>query len=606
MSENVVEPLNADLAASIEGTPLWLALDGEAIHAVLHMAGEGPVQSAVLLLPPFGWEEVCSYRARRRWAVELARAGHPTLRLDLPGTGESSGSARDAGLLDDWLGAVANAASELRAVCGARRLIAAGIGLGGLLATVVAARGGAIDDLVLWGVPARGRAYLRELTAHSSMVAGRFPDSEQRPEDDGTLELTGFAMTRETATALGQIKLDELSLPESARRRVLMIERDQLGVDDRLRAWLERSGCELTVLPSSDYGTLMDHPENGGSIAATIAASIDWLDRSREPTASSLEEHRDRAPAGQRIVLLRSGEQGVRETLRVLDGGPEGRLVGTLCSPAEPAAAPFCLVMSNPGALRRSGPNRMWVELARRWAARGIPSVRFDMPGLGDSAGDDDSIARQGAMYEPRLTDRLLEVLAALREDGVHERFVLVGLCSGAYWAFHAALAERSIEACVLINLWGVEWSPELVAERDRRRSAEIVRSGLVARIREGRLPLHALPRAMRALRAGIAEGFRSREAAQAELIEEMSQTLKLAGTRVLLLFSAGEPMLAQLRGVAGPQWWDGAAGLRYEQLPSHDHDLRALWAQRLVHDRLDRELEELIAHRVAQAGVSR
>ena len=54
----------------------------------------------VVIVPPFGWEDVCSYRPVRELAEMLAAAGMAVLRYDLPGTGDSSGGAHDAGLVE--------------------------------------------------------------------------------------------------------------------------------------------------------------------------------------------------------------------------------------------------------------------------------------------------------------------------------------------------------------------------------------------------------------------------------------------------------------------------------------------------------------------------
>ena len=68
---------------------------------------------------PFGWEDFCSFRSRRRWAQDLAGRGHPALRIDLPATGDSPGSPRDPEQLSAWTDGVV----------GVRRLAARGGGL---------------------------------------------------------------------------------------------------------------------------------------------------------------------------------------------------------------------------------------------------------------------------------------------------------------------------------------------------------------------------------------------------------------------------------------------------------------------------------------------
>ncbi len=90
--------------------------------------------AGVLIVPPFGWEDVCSYRPLRFLARTLAESGIPVMRFDLPGTGDSSGSALDSGLFEAWIQSVDDAAAELRAATGVKDVAVVGIRLGALLA----------------------------------------------------------------------------------------------------------------------------------------------------------------------------------------------------------------------------------------------------------------------------------------------------------------------------------------------------------------------------------------------------------------------------------------------------------------------------------------
>jgi len=72
------------------------------VFAILHKPVGRPRETAVLLCPPFGWEDMCSYRIRREWAEQLAREGHTALRIDLPGSGDSGGAPSDPGQLNTW------------------------------------------------------------------------------------------------------------------------------------------------------------------------------------------------------------------------------------------------------------------------------------------------------------------------------------------------------------------------------------------------------------------------------------------------------------------------------------------------------------------------
>src|SRR4051794_10598061 len=114
----------------------------------------------VVIAPAFGWEDVCSYRPLRFLAQTLGEKGIPTLRYDLPGAGDSSGSAQDSGLLDAWIRSVGDAAEELRATAHVQEVAVLGIHSGAMLALMAAARGHNLQDLILWGPPASGRALL--------------------------------------------------------------------------------------------------------------------------------------------------------------------------------------------------------------------------------------------------------------------------------------------------------------------------------------------------------------------------------------------------------------------------------------------------------------
>src|SRR4051812_48548873 len=84
--------------------PVYVGDADSAAFGLFHDAAVGADPgSPVLLLGPFGNADACSYRPRRDWAQRLAAAGDPTLRLDLPGTGDSAGGPRDPRLVARWI-----------------------------------------------------------------------------------------------------------------------------------------------------------------------------------------------------------------------------------------------------------------------------------------------------------------------------------------------------------------------------------------------------------------------------------------------------------------------------------------------------------------------
>jgi alpha-beta hydrolase superfamily lysophospholipase len=95
------------------------------------------------------------------------------------------------------------------------------------------------------------------------------------------------------------------------------------------------------------------------------------------------------------------------------------------------------------------GPNRLWVELARQWAAAGVRSLRLDLSGLGDSPN------RQGERgpwecFKPEAFDDVVDAVRWASPDDP-SNVVLVGLCSGGYQALESALTVRA-RGAVAIN----------------------------------------------------------------------------------------------------------------------------------------------------------
>lgn len=105
------------------------------------------------------------------------------------------------------------------------------------------------------------------------------------------------------------------------------------------------------------------------------------------------------------------------------------------------------VVFLNSGLVHRVGPNRMWVRSARRLAARGFVTLRFDLSGIGDSrhAGDTASV-------EERWVADVRAAMDAVARTHDCERFILVGNCSGAALAFAAAAADSRVVGAGLIN----------------------------------------------------------------------------------------------------------------------------------------------------------
>lgn len=125
--------------------------------------------------------------------------------------------------------------------------------------------------------------------------------------------------------------------------------------------------------------------------------------------------------------------------------GANSGLVGTLS--ATPQSVGVAALLFNAGVVPRIGPNRLNVRIARALATSGIPALRFDLSGRGDSAP-----ARGMESYEQQAVADIRSAMNLLNERTGVSRFALMGLCSGAENAFHAALADERVVGMTLMD----------------------------------------------------------------------------------------------------------------------------------------------------------
>lgn len=237
------------------------------------------------------------------------------------------------------------------------------------------------------------------------------------------------------------------------------------------------------------------------------------------------------------------------------------------------------------------------VEVSRRWAARGVPTVRVDHLGVGDSDGEDEDVST-ASLYRPARMEETIAVLDQLSERGLGDRFVLGGLCSGAYWSLHAALADSRVVGAMLLNLSIFFWSEALADERLTARSLSALGGRGWKRLARGDVKLddiRAVAEGLRPTRVRLAAGHPV-ERAQTADVELALDRLRDQHTEVLMLLSLGEGLHDQLLRQGALDQPDRWPNLTVERIPSRDHMFRALWLQRHVHDALDRALERVLA----------
>ena len=385
-----------------------------------------PSGVGLVIVPPFGFEGLCAWRPLRHLAERAATAGLLAVRVDVDGTGDSTGDDLDPARLEAWVTSVGVACDVARSE-GADRIVLCGVRIGALIAALAAGRRADVAGFVGIAAVATGKAWLREAKMMQGALGLAPAPAGSGDEHD---ELVGFAITGETRAALQQIDLTRSAAPAPS---VLLIDRDNMPGNDK---WAQAIGAEVVRLPGYTEMVLDPHraqvPEQIFAKVIAYARAVPAI----EPV-----------PAAPVEVRARHGGEEVVD------------IAGMAAVVARPTGRPTrAVILLNAGATRRIGPNRLHVALARRLAADGDLVVRVDLSGLGDSPTRAGS--RDNEVYSRHAVDDVGAVVAWTRTQGA-TRVAAVGLCSGAYHAQKAAAAGQPIDLVVPINPLTFYWTPD-------------------------------------------------------------------------------------------------------------------------------------------------
>lgn len=541
---------------------------------------------AIVMCPPIGYEAICSYPTYVQLARHFAEAGFPVLRFDPPGTGDSAGDDSQPARVEAWLGGIEAAVAQARACSGATQVALFGLRLGATLAVEAAARLGGVDSLLLWAPCASGKAFAREMRASGTEL------------EDGTLLAFGQPYTAETL--LGLQALDATRPARRPAARVLVIGRDDLPGEGPLPKAMRALGAETRFERWPGYAAMVGEPREGVLTADTLASLTGWLAGS--PAAAFRHDAPRTAVPGS--VRARLTGDVVESTLRL---GSREALCGVLAEPMAGSAPPerrqVGVVLLNVGGNYRIGPHRFYVHAARTMAAAGYQVLRLDLAGIGDS--EPEPGKPWANLYDKASAQDVRVALDALAARGCRD-FVLMGICSGSYVAFQAALVDPRVNGLVLMNSRLLEWTPgkagdtwqnsmtQYAKSTDYYRRAvfqpeawrKLVRGDVNLRLIAGRFLAVAGARLRRAVGLG-GEGMQS--------LGAKMQRMCRRGLDVLMLVSDNDDGRDYVEFHFGPAGSRMRAhpGFRMAYVPDADHTFSRPGNQRFVLDALVRHLDQ-------------
>ena len=313
-------------------------------------ARAGGSRSALVIVPPFGYEAVCAHRSLRHLAEAAARAG--MLRGALRSRRHRrqrrrrsrSGSRRRVARLDR---------RRVRPRAHRRRRSASCSSACGSARRSRPSPPRARDDVAGRRRDRRpcraAKALVREGRALQMQLGlAAAPTGVAAPPED-VHEVVGFAQTAETRAALSAIDLAKAT--RAPAPAMLVIDRDDLPANDKWVAALRALGVDVEHARLPGYVEMMLDPHKAIVPDAIIAATIAF--------AAARPAHRARPPRpAPRIelvpsVAVRRPDRGGRRDRRA---APRSRSLAPRRSPRR------AVILLNAGAVYRVGPNRLYVD----------------------------------------------------------------------------------------------------------------------------------------------------------------------------------------------------------------------------------------------------
>ncbi len=177
-------------------------------------------------------------------------------------------------------------------------------------------------------------------------------------------------MTEETARSIARWTMDAIATAPA--EQILLVDRDDRPPDLKLATHLQKVGACVTRIQGKGTAEMLDLPHYATVPEPVLEEILNWF-RPWLPSSSSLAAQ----PPVRRVsrsATLEADEY--RE--RLVRFGPGDRLFGVLTSPRpqmrearrDEKVAPS-IVLFNTGFEYHVGPHRLYVPLARYWAARG-------------------------------------------------------------------------------------------------------------------------------------------------------------------------------------------------------------------------------------------
>lgn len=426
------------------------------VSGELHLSVYHPTKQAgsswVIHVPAFAEEMNKSRALVSTQARQLATLGMTVVVADLFGTGDSEGDFSGA----DWsvwkkdLVAIADWARER----GAKHLTLWGQRLGCILAAELAVELPLPPDkLVFWQPIHSGKQQMTQflrlrIAASMTSTSGESATLSQLREllsGGDAVEVAGYSLPSQLYLQIERRLLKEIALPSSLHVDVLEVaESSEAEVSrptqDLVSHWKNTGGpfAKCVVTKGDRFWATQERGSAPDLVDATAESFLDSVSAILAEDSVADVDQQNQLQSGLRPIS-RAGVHSVT----FMCGNAQ--LVGLIHASSKPAETAVLIIVGGPQ--YRVGSHRQFVLLARTLAAAGIPAMRFDYRGMGDSEGEFSGFTDINQDIRS-AADTLLLQLPAVR------KVILWGLCDAATAALSYSNTDDRVEALVLANPW--------------------------------------------------------------------------------------------------------------------------------------------------------
>lgn len=461
---------------------LYFLSNGDPVFGAYHPAESSANQSsanqssgnlspmAVVLCPPFGQEAIRAHKCLLSLANRLSRQDIHVWRFAYRGTDDSSLWSDEILSLNDWRQDILAAKAELKRVSGCASVMLIGLRLGANLAIDVAQESEDVHSVLLWEPISNGRDYLQTLRDNQREMIDLWHGKVSTHDTEEIEELFSTRYQRSLLAEISQVRGDTTTLQQPT----IVVSAANQPNQSPVEAVITRDDMEKRVASSEpdawkaldDLEAVWWRPQSVNQVvtgAREMFARVESRSWHRQCVPAQVD-HRSNSRSGLNefaVPLKATFEASIGQPLSyresVVQFGNGGQLTAILTEPGARTPRPLgegvrdarapVVILLNAGIVHRVGPFRLHVNLARTLAQHGFASLRLDLSGLGDSR------PRTGKLTkDERVRLDVDEAMEYLKSRGLSDRFVLCGLCSGAYHAHQVAIADTRVVGAIFLD----------------------------------------------------------------------------------------------------------------------------------------------------------